>query len=402
MDIYLRNTGTTGYLVTGAANDVLQVTSAPGLAVFRSRITIDNINPLTFGTPSDNTIKSHNYVTLKSRDGAFITNHDETSANRLMSDSRIEFPRLGKEIFQIFKVGGNAGDIIGHKDLVWFGIARFPLEPGLWMTHGNPSRSPIFMIETSSPGGAELFEVLVPTEISEFTLPDVAVIPYQGRGGLTGNVRVTGGPGVGLPGGTGFRLEESRETGFIDFGSFIQHVAEDAESGPVEIVLKEHFGSFSPCSTTMVTIRLRPFETQSAFERLLTLRPGRNPFMSMKLEGFQRGGCVFPGVIGILPWPQWYSVQATLFLEPDAVLDQRQSLTILLSSDDLRISELSQQSDQLSPGETISFTFSARKPNTSEKEYCAIISAAFSVEGKPHRPQFAVWSNQRGIVLDPH
>lgn len=298
MDIYLRTVfAPKVYLVTGMAQAILPVAVASPTAAFFSRFTIDNWNRATGSIPSDRTIKSHNLVFLRTRDGNSVF-REVTSPHRLMSEGPRDVPRFYHDLFEIRKSGGVPGDVIRHGDLVLFGLAQsLPARPITWMKHGVMSDSGVRMIffdDTNDPSGDEhLFEVLLPNDLGEFTFPDVIEVPFRGIARVAGAVHVAGEPATALPGGMPFTLTVDVEQGLPVLpqllvapnlapipgtpGGFTGTLPEGAGSAAIELDAGPHLGALGPADSRDLTLTVQAAATRTTLTLVRRLQAVRTP-----------------------------------------------------------------------------------------------------------------------------
>ena len=402
MEIYLRSDN--GYFVTGGNQEDSRVMANEPVAAYRSLLRIENMDPARNEPTEDQTIRSHNHVALSNRWGCILTADDPTLNEDLICDVGANYARRGHEIFQITKVNGNRGDLIVHGDRVRFQLTSpIPDVESDFRIVDNDTHVSVLNAETE-PFGITDFDFLVPTDISELLMDETAIVPYEGATKVPGLVRVAGGPGVGLPGGTGFTVDV-RDTEFIQADSQPLRIVPHGQSeGSFDLIIPGHLGRFSPCSDQRTaTIRVSAFASDTVLERTLTLRPGHISYIGMQMVSFQGGGCLVPGLVGILPWvASFYSVQAELVVESPFSRERNQSVEVRISSDDSRITNVFQLSNTVSESSPLGFSFSIKRADSDGNEFCALLKAEFTVNGVNYSPTFAVLSQRYSVVLDPH
>lgn len=359
-----------GYLMTGGPQDEVQVTTAGPTALFNSLISLDNVDPRTGTAPPDNTVRSGNLVTIRTRDGIYLTAEHPAGGSGLVLVSAYrgnDTARMGRDVYRIYKVGGSIGDLIGHGDRVRFALVPPLAVPGVlesqWLSTGTPARRAYFFENTLDPLASTVFEFYEErTHLAGFDLSSVAIWPHQ-RGVITGQVRLSGPTASPMPGGFGLRVAAGGEP--LPPRSF-GPIPADGSQSPLEIPIDGHNGARSPCDGALpnwvrIESEVRPAE--ESFSQSVVLRTEVSPHLALRLEPVvvRVKGCL-PGILGFLPWPEVRSPIVKGYLErlpgPGAVLAETPPATgVRAATDDPRIIGLALFTDRATIDVSLPLTF---------------------------------------------
>lgn len=380
-----------GYMTTGAGVDVVQVTTAGGSTpLFFSLVDVEKVT-LT-GEPVAGDVRSGDLVTIRSREGIYLTAEASAGGLVLMNAYRgNDTARMGKDVYRISAPSRSTGDAIVHGDRVRF-VLMPPVPVGglgedQWITTGVPSGRLYFFrraVETLPPETFEWVEEHL--HLASVQLPATAEQPFA-SGSLQAEVTLSGPAGATLPGG--FALRVSSEDAPLS-GSQIVVVPGEVGTHPVQIALAPHGGLRGGCDQVHGTITVTSVvRDEERSVHPITFRPQPSPHLAASMVRVVRTGGCLAGIIGILPWrmPTVCFARLERLPAPDGATAPATALT--LTADHPRIQGLPATGGTVAEGAPLFFSFQVT-PGAPGERACATLRADFMVGRTPLSASFAV------------
>lgn len=375
MEFYLR-ASQAGYLMTSGGT----VMASSEQAADESLVVIENFDPVAKGPASDQTLRSQNLVTLRTSSGQILV----PSNGQLVTGSAGSAPRMGYEVFRIFKVGGAKGETIDHGDPVALRFTPAGDQPvATWM--GVQPGGAITFHAAELPAASDYWDLWRPIDLADFHLVYNDLINE-----LMGTITLTG---MALPGGSSVVLESLDASDLFETAELL--MAEE-QTASFSIELPAPFLALSPCSPRAMTVRATFGATGTCIDQTLKLEGDRAGFLTMKVTGAQK---VKTGIM------QGKAVQisAQLMVDPGdrrMTADMFPLVVAIDATDDRIIQSLEQDARELYHDEPVSFTFQIQPPPEGAPSVCTTLMVSYTLEGKRRESHFGAKINSKGIALD--
>lgn len=384
-----------GFLLAGKDQDLVQVTTTGGsAALFLSLVDLDNVDPVTGRVPADNVVRSGNLVTIRSREGIYLTAEPAPGGpgKVLMSAYRgNETARMGSDVFRIYRVGGNPGDPIRGGDRFRLVLAPEVPLPGVaeteWLTNGNPVRRPFFFATSLEQTAGDAYTWIdEQLHLADFQVPEAAVWPHQ-RGSLSTRVTIAGPDGATLPGGFAVRVSGTP----ISNQPVIAIAPGAVGTHEVQLFLDAHAGTRTPCEgPAPQTIAAESVvRDDERFEREVAFGIEPSAHLTLTLVMVARPAGCLGGVTGILPWRLPVSCLAQLERRPEPAGSTPPVMDVALQTDQPRITGLTQLGTTAAAGEPLRFSFELSPGRPGEKG-CATLVATYTEANRPHTARFGL------------
>lgn len=395
-----------GYMLTGAGVDIVQVTTTGGgFPLFFSLVDVDNVHPLTGEPAADNTVLSGNLVTLRSREGIYLTAEEPSGGGPLVLMNAYrgnDTARPGRDIYRIYRVDGSPGDPIRSGDRVRFVLAPPIAVPHLgetqWLTTGNPVGRPYLFRETTTPEGSEVFTwVDEALHLADVQLPSAATWPHL-SGFVQARMTLSGPDGASQPGGFGVRVRSDQLP--LGGSALIRVLPGEVGTHLVEIPLVGHHGERSACIGTVpaaVTAE-SVVRDEERFVREVAVATEPSAHLALRLvRVVDAAGCLAP-LAGILPWRLSRVCFAELVRLPERVGGTPPARDVRVGSPDPRVRNFTLSGDAAALDEPLPLSFDLDPPPPGRDEVCIPLRVDYT-EGNRERVALFSLRMRGGQVL---